>query len=477
MQVSSDDQISEDDESGSAFLEGLKDLGLLGNDEIETTKKTESTKKSKKSPMTTPKKTRPKPKRRPPKRPTINIDDLLDGITTPSPQATPPASTPINTTSIAPNTSDFPFSPVQKHQFDQPTSIMNRIELNIQSYLNNQFMTLRDDFIHEFQQYISQNDIFEKDVNLFMEDLKVGIREALKVEISLPNVAPRLTADMANILPAFNEIMQKNQVTDISQKEEEVRSASLGQIAISTFAPMITEKLNTTIQTLSNDYSSLHDSRNEARAVKIKSRQKHKMSFNRLVELECRRSLNNIESETISNISRYLTSYRKSLRDDTDDYEYDDPQQRIDIKFESSITKLRREVDEVYNEPISRIRSYQRKYAEIIDEISSARQMFHYHNQIYLSRASQMIVQPMPVQIPLRAPVPPTPNRVAPRVSFPELEEPEEVSENNKLIGSVRMRLKEIQNQRELDLENISSFLQSFKHSEKMRIRSSLPNT
>ncbi|OHS95177.1 hypothetical protein TRFO_10669 [Tritrichomonas foetus] len=557
MQMNSDDPMLSDqsEENNDDFLEGLKEMGLLGasgdvspdnSPKPKTSEKKTSKKTGKKSSdfdMTTPQSNkqgnRTKTKRRPPaRRPVINIDELLDGIganSPPSDQAHPLSQNNNNNnsnsnfninnnnsntnsnnnnnshndnfnTSNNLNGSKNDFSMMQIAQ-DNTSSFTSRVELNIQSYITTRFLNLREDFITELQQLLIETDIIEVEVNKFLNELKVNLREVLSFELSNTNQTNQILSVVDSLCPAFLQVMKSIPSINTKDRQSEIESAGLAQVAVSTFSPLIKENFKSSADELMRDLSELHELQSQVKKNEIKNQRQRKVLSETLLDYESQKITQQVESQTISEISQRVSELRKIVNDD-DEYDPDDefgdePSDKMTKKLKSALLRLRKETESSHLEPSSRIRTFHRKLNDYREDASTMRNMILYNNQMFANRAYQMMSSmqtelsmsssiPQPSQLSqnqqnqsfsqsfTHSMIPSSPRSpdTPPRVSFPgmndDLNNSSYMERNFELIDNVRSRLKQIQDQHDADLQNISSFLQNLKKTEKQRVRSEI---
>lgn len=474
-----------------------------------------------------------KSKRKANQRPLINIDELLDGIelnednnqTTLPTQSNSPATTNDNntinyndissafTTTTVPSTQNQKNIPIiQMRNTDVLQPFTSRIELNIQSYLTTRFFNLRDDFVSELQRILVETDCIEVEVNKFINDLKINLRDILSFELQNINQINQVMSVVDTICPAFLNVIKSIPNVNTNEKQAETESANLAQVAVSTFSPVLKESFKTMADELSHSINNLHDLQSQIKKNELKQNKQRKILKETLLDYESQKIAQQIESQTVSNLSKRISEFRRiySERDDDDDsfVDPDNSHNRITKRLKSAIIRLRKETETTNIEPISRIRSFRRKLNDYREEASSMRNMILYNNQLFIQRSYQAMALSQP-------PVPPPdiisqsqiynqpqvqhqqqnlstsfryPQQDQPRVSFPGINDDTNISINSsgingsyqdkssELIDNVRSRLKQIQDQHDADLENISSFLQDLKRNERQRVRAEIIN-
>ena len=514
-----------------------QDSGDLNLDDLPKPKEQESSKKKNSNKKTN------KQKRKANQRPLINIDDLLDGIDLNEEETKQNESIIQNNTPIANtnnnNTKNYndsnsimanllpsmrkanDFSTIQLNNTEVFQPFTSRVELNIQSYLTTRFFNLRDDFVSELHRILIETDCIEVEVNKFINDLKINLRDILSFELQNLNQINQVMSVVDTICPAFLNVIKSIPNINTNNRQAETESANLAQVAVSTFSPVLKESLKTMADELSRNINNLHDHQLQIKKNELKYEKQRKMLKETLIDYESQKIAQQIESQTISDLSHRISEFRKiySDHDDEDDDVYDgyddinNSHNRLTKKLKSAIIRLRKETETTHIEPIARLRAFRRKLNDYREEASSMRNMILYNNQIFAQRSYQAMSLCQP---PLPSPdfinqsqiysqqsqhsqwQPPQqqnlsssfryPPQEQPRVSFPGISEETNMSINSsaintshqdkssELIDNVRSRLKQIQDQHDADLENISSFLQDLRRNERQRVRAEIVN-
>ncbi|KAK8861052.1 hypothetical protein M9Y10_012744 [Tritrichomonas musculus] len=468
---------------------------------------------------------KPKPKRKGSQRPIINIDDLLDGVDLDEDNNQPPPSKPsslifnnndeenpsfsVNISSQQ-NTKDF--TPIQYVNPDISSPFTSRVELNIQSYLTTRFFNLRDDFVSELHRILIETDCIEVEVNKFINDLKTNLRDILSFELQNLNQINQVMSVVDTLCPAFLNVMKSIPNINSQDRQIETESANLAQVAVSTFSPVLKENFKTMSDELSKNINDLHDLQSQIKKNQIKNEKQRKTLKETLLDYESQKITQKIESQTISELSQRVSEFRKVYTDhdeeDEEGFDIDNPHSRLVKRLKSAIIRLRKDTETTHMEPVSRIRAFRRKLNDYREEASSMRNMILYNNQIFAQRSYQALAlsQPPPPDFLIQSQIlsqqqpqwqQPQPNLSSsfrysqqdqPRVSFPGIGDDMNTSINSsglnasyqdksvELIDNVRTKLKQIQDQHEADLENISSFLQDLKKNEKQRVRAEIVN-
>ena len=459
------------DENDSEFLEGLRDLGLIDEDDFEKESAKSTPKPAKSSTEKTP---RPKSKtrrRQPARRPAINLDDLLDGIDIPKDDPEP-VSTPVSSTKTQLPTYDLSFS-----QSTTGRDYSVRIESSIRDYISVQLKGLRDDFLVELERLLVDNDSIDSTVSAFIGEMKNTLAEILTIELSeIAGKNSRILSAVESVLPGFRDPIKAGVSGGGQEKVAELESLGLAQAAVASFIPAMNNNMKSMNDDAGRDIDELRIAQGALKKALARNAQ-YKKSFRKSeMELECTKVRQEIESQTIREMTEVVKSLRRPFKDESDDDIYQDESDESHgaKKLRYALAKLRKQVELSTSEPVAKLRRFLRRFSECRDEANSLRDISAFSHQKYVnslmeaSQASSMIDIPPPVEYP--------------RVSFsgvdhyPSYEsEIREDPEQNvaPLISTVRRRLKKIQEQREADLQNSASFLQEVKRQEKARIRES----
>ena len=485
----SDDSIpsEQSDENNDDFIAGLKEMGLLSPNAVLTP----DAGKSRKSGAS--KNKGRKSKRRPPsKRPTINIDDLLDGIgNTNNSSPSSDQSNPFNLNDVLPskkgslkNSGKSESSSMQLKENDPAESFMSRLELNIESYLTSKFLNLREDFVSDLQHLLAETDCIEVEVNKFLNDLKNGLREIISFDFQTGNQVDRVVAVLDSLCPAFLSVMKTIPKNDsVANAQAEIESANLAQAAVTSFSPLLKDNFKSSSDELARDLAELHELQSQVKKNEIKNMRQRKTLTETLLDYESQKITQQIESQSINDMSHRIADLRKSLIDEDEDDEDDDHTDIISKKLKNALTRLRKTAESTYMEPVARIRKFHRKLNDYREESAQLRNMIMYNNQMLVSRSFQAMSTMLSSQDSIyqqsfqqTQTIPRSPE-TPPRVSFAVNDDGNNSSSLNRsfeLIDDVRSRLKQIQDQHDADLQNISSFLQDLKRSEKQRVRAEI---
>ena len=464
-----DDSDIGQDENDSDFLEGLKDLGLIDDEDFAK----ESAKSTPKSAKSTPGKSprsKSKSRRRPPsRRPAINLDDLLDGIDVPKEDPVTPAATPVSASTTQVPTYDLSISQVP---VGRDYSV--RVESNIKDYISVQLKALRDDFLVELERLLVDNDSVESTVSAFVGELKDSVRELLQVELGdIGGKTPRIVSAVESILPGFKEAIKAATGQSGQERAQELENINLAQVAVASFLPVMNSGLKGMNDDVNRDLDELRLAQAGLKKAVSRSNQQKKSLRKSEMELECAQVRQDIESQGLREMTEVMEALRRPFKDDNDeDFFQDESEENHGSKrLRYALAKLRKQAEVSTSEPVSKLRAFQRRLCDCRDEANSVREIAAFSHQKYVNAVAEALQNSMFQTMP-----PPSPN---PRVSFvnmdryePEIQ-PEPEPYITPLISTVRRRLKKIQEQREADLQSSASFLQEVKRQEKARIRES----
>lgn len=421
------------------------------------------------------------------------LETLMEGITYEDNTNT---NQPKNSGNNSPRSPRFQFGTqdylLQSEPMDISSSFTSRVELNIQTYLETCFLNLREDFTSELQNILIETDCIETEVNSFLNDLRRSLRDLLSFELPKSNQIPQIMTAVDSLCPSFMNIMKSIPTVNAEEIEKDNEKANFAKVAINSFSPIMKNTFKSMIDDLSKNLSSLHELQTQNKKDTIKDARQRKQLQNSLYEIEANKVSQEVESQTIKELSSYISELRNIYNHvgEYDDAYDDDVDEMNDGGFREAINQLKKEIESSQIESIARLKSFHRKFKDYREEAAIMRNQILYNNQVIAQRSMQAMsfmpqmdmstsyMNPPHFQSPMRYPTMGSP----PRVSFPGINNELSISggdfqnRSSELADSVRSRLREIQEQHDTDLENISSFLHNLRKDEKQRIRSAIMN-
>jgi hypothetical protein len=338
--------------------------------------------------------------------------------------------------------------------------------MNIQNYMAARFVILKDEFVSEFERMMAEGDSMDAQIERFLSETRASLLEIFSDEVSPSPFARSISPVMDSVLPGFRECFGIGHRPSSCASAEEVENLNLARASISSFTSLFQNTFSSMRGELSRDISDLRQLQSKTRTMEAKSDERGRIAHGVRIELECQKIRKEIELETIKEGSGRISELKKWLKySEEDDYAEDYGQSNA-RRLRSAISKLRRSAQACISDPLLRLRDYHRRFIECRDEAEANREMLLFHTQRFVRLAgSAMAVSDQVV------------NRGrlmgdigSPRVSFVERRDDEEIP----LINSVKQRLRMIQEERETELLNSASFLESIRREEKRRVRAEL---
>ena len=466
----------------------IKELGDLGMVYAETNKKEGSSKKtdsstSKQTKSNTAKKETPRSgKKRPPSKIQINLDDLMDGI-----EINPPNLS-TNTKSQQPKSSSSPFLNQTKSVFSsalnqnkQPEKNLSieQLESRLNSYLAMQIRTLINEFSVEVDKMFQENNEIEPIISKFCVDLRQQIRDSCNFDGVL-SPFPTAASLLDSYSVGFTEAFKDAKALQNYKPQEEIKRVKAAKAKFIPFPSVIRQTFNTAAQELSTIVGE-----REAFAFQrpfIEQSYNLEQKFRELslmrYELECKAELQEEDSKIIQNkiakIDEERTYFTENLDKATEDT-YND----IDIKIKQKLDRINASLKKIHtnslmineksvksmieeNNSMRQIRDMNlQQVVSLVEESKSASQL---RNMSFEREENKPSIMYQPSAFPL-----PFSNEEQSYGS--NIATIGDQSPTTKLLNKVRSKLREVQSQRETELQNVTTFLSNMKRREKKRRR------
>lgn len=428
----------------------IKDLGDLGLAFAESRDKPskESSQKEKK-PKKTEKEKNP-PKRRPPSKVQINLDDLMDGVTSKAPAF-----------SLSTNTSNSSLKIPEKNMS------LEGVESRLNSYLAMQIRTLINEFSVEIDKMFQENDEIEPIINGFLTDIRQSLRESCNFDISGNNF-PSANSLFDSFSFGFGEAFKSARMLETYKPQENVQKVKTMKSKFVTFPSVLRQTFNNAM----SDMSAVSSDRDvfSIRQPVFDNNQAINEKFQQLsltrYELECKAQMQEEEARLIQERMRKLDEQRAAFSEALDKSEIDDSND-VNDKIRRKISKINSMIKKVSRPQLI---ADQAAVKSMLDEITSMRQSRDYCLQQMCSFVDESkSIVPGDARVNY---APQNESVVASNIAVAD----DDSTSTSSLLNKVRRKLSEVQAQRDAELQNATTFLNSMKRRERKRRRRNYPS-
>ena len=475
----------------------IKELGDLGMVYAETNKKEGSNKKTDsstpkqtKSNSNTKKETPRSGKKRPPSKIQINLDELMDGI-----EINPPNLS-TNTKTQQPKSSSSPFlnqsnnnifssNLLTSKQPEKNVSI-DQLESRLNSYLAMQIRTLINEFSVEIDKMFQENNEIDPIINKFCVDLRQQIRDSCNFDGVLspfPTAASLLDSYSIGFTEAFKDAKSLQNY----KPQEEIKRV---KAAKAKFLPL-PSVIRQTFSTATTELSTILGER-EALAFQrpfyeqnYNLEQKYRELSLMRYELECKAQLQEEDSEIIqkkiAKIDEERTTFTENLDKTTED-SYNDIDLKIKQKLErinSTLRKLHptslmvneKSVKSMIEENNSMRQIRDMNIQQVVSLVEESKSSSQFRNITYEREDNKPSLLYQSTSFPQNTTYLPITASNEDQSFGSNIATIGDQSPTTQLLNKVRNKLREVQSQRETELQNVTTFLSNMKRREKKRRR------
>jgi hypothetical protein len=324
---------------------------------------------------------------------------------------------------------------------------MSRLENRINNYLTLCFRSLREDFLSNFEQILTETDCIDAEVNAFLTDL----REIFSADLPGLQHSDRLLEVAVSTLGLFKSPLSSANRRASLPSPSEIDDLRQEQLSIGLLTPHLKDAFRAAFDDIVKDCSELQhlEAKEKKAAAKLEAHLQTVAEKNAILETD--RTRHKIESQTVSDLRQTVDEFLKMLSTGDDPFLADDVEEEsITIKIRSALAQLKRAAEVSLQRYVRRVGTVRRSLRGDVDEAASVRDLAAFSHQKFMHALAEA----------QRAPAMPIVALAADESSV------------SPLVDSVRDRLREIRARREANLQSSASFLKAVRKEEKRRIRS-----
>jgi hypothetical protein len=332
-------------------------------------------------------------------------------------------------------------------------------------YMTASFRTLRTEFALELERLLSEGTSLLKDVDAFLSDF----REALAVDPDLPSASPidRVVLIADSALSSFREVFRSAGRTNLVGCGQDLDELSRVQVSVTSAESIMRQSFRQIMDDWANELSELQAVQDRARKSELRIETRRRAVFESQNAAQIAGMRQEIESQSVQSISAIVSDFRSALKPDEEDEGSDTEDEKPapgGRRVRSAIARLRRSAESSRMSAISRAQAIDRRLRDSRDDVLSMR------NE--LLDAHQRLCQDALFAARSQAPVAAPPPR---RIAFQETSVALDSSElRTPVLDRVKRRLKLLREQRDEELQQSASFLQSVHQDDKRRVRARL---
>jgi hypothetical protein len=346
-------------------------------------------------------------------------------------------------------------------------------------YLSACFRTVRTEFGLELERLLSEGTSLFKDLELFMTDF----RESLTFDPDVPavNYSDRIVSTAETMLAPFRDVFRSSSRTNLASSGQELDDLNRTQVSVTSADSTLRQSFQQILDDCTKEYSELQAVHDRARKSDLKIRTRRRAVFESHLGCEMAQLRQQIESQSLKSLSGVMSEFRGALRPDEEDdsfYAEDSEPTSGGQRVRAAIARLRRTAESSQAGAVSRAQGINRKLRDSRDDLVSMRNELLYAHQRLFQDALFAARNQAPVPVLASGTVPgpvPVQARALPRVAFPESSVEFEAGEvRDPALDRMKQRLRLLREQRDEELQQSASFLQSVHQDEKRRVRAQL---
>lgn len=389
--------------------------------------------------------------KRPPRKVSMNLDALLmDGIEDTQQEASIEAV-------VSPNK-----SPVKVNN----TYSIENMENRLNRYVDKQLQSISEEFSEELQRIIEDNDIFEWKVPIFLDELKQILKDSILLK---PEVENKIAmSNLFDQLSGFQDPFRESEQLTSYTCTDETKSIRVCNGLIASRKPIYMKQYAISGSDLKSEISKLNNSRIQLKTLKSEARHKRKALIREMNECESKKLKQEQDSEMIIRKLARLDQDRQALMIFDEQTPISDETVAVTIK--KMISQIKSEIKAVLSYPLRKLHTTQKNISEASQELNELHNMYIFQFSLFSKKLNFMINDDD------NYPNTPQTESIAKSVSWVPMKyrmmqqdaenQLSQRKQNLNGIGRARQKLAEIQQKRDTDLENMSSFLHQISQTE-----------